>query len=38
MMGLLEPTEIIDFDEEKYQKNILENEFAEVEDGKGENK
>lgn len=35
MEGLLKPTEVIEFDEELYQKNIQENEFAEHE-GKGE--
>lgn len=37
-MGLLEPTVVVAFDEEKYQKNIAENTFAEIEDGKGEDK
>lgn len=36
--GLLKPTEVIAFDEEKYQKNLKENTFAPDDNGKGEDK
>lgn len=37
-MSLLEPTEVVEFDEDKYKKNLSDNTFADPEDGKGGDK